>query len=126
MLEVVAAIICRNGRILITRRVDNVDLPGLWEFPGGKVEPSEDLEAALGREILEELGIRISVEREFFRVEDIFADKAARLHFFNCIIVDGDPQPIQAADLRWVLPMELDQFQFPAADAKLIRKLRRL
>ena len=66
MITVVAAIIRKNGKILITRRFDNVHLPGLWEFPGGKVEEGESLETALQREIGEELGIQISVHEEVF------------------------------------------------------------
>jgi mutator protein MutT len=64
MITVVAAIIRRNDRILITQRSSDVHLAGLWEFPGGKVEPAESLDDALRREILEELGIRIRVGDE--------------------------------------------------------------
>jgi mutator protein MutT len=121
--NVVAGIVRRNGRILITRRLDNVDLGNLWEFPGGKVESGETLEIALQREIREELGIEIRVEDEFFNVEHDYPTKSIRLYFFNCTIVDGEPRPLQAADLRWVEPVDLVDFQFPAADAELIGKL---
>jgi len=121
---VVAAIIRRDSKILITRRFDHVHLPGLWEFPGGKVEPSESLEVALKREIREELGMEIRVDDEFFRVEHEYPTKTVRLHFFNCMIVQHEPQPLDVADLRWVGPAELSDFEFPAADAELITKLR--
>src|SRR5436190_17133803 len=116
--NVVAAIIRRNGRILITQRPDNVHLARMWEFPGGKVEPGESFEAALVREIREELGIAISVGKEFFRIDHDYPAKSVRLHFFNCTILEGEPQPLDVADLRWVEPRELDHFQFPPADAE--------
>ncbi|PYS55464.1 MAG: 8-oxo-dGTP diphosphatase MutT [Acidobacteria bacterium] len=124
IVDVVAAVIRDNGKILITQRFDHVHLPGLWEFPGGKVEAGESLEAALKREIREELGLEIAVEDEIFTIEHEYPTKTVRLHFFNCSIIEGDPQPIEVADLRWVRPAELGQFEFPPADAGLIRILR--
>jgi mutator protein MutT len=124
IIEVVAAIIRRDSQILITRRFKDVHLPGLWEFPGGKVEPNESLQAALEREILEELGVNIRIEEELFTVEYDYPAKSIRLHFFTCSIIDGDPSPIDVADLCWVSAAELVQFEFPPADAELIAKLR--
>ncbi|MBI2149821.1 MAG: (deoxy)nucleoside triphosphate pyrophosphohydrolase [Acidobacteria bacterium] len=123
IVTVVAAIIRQNGRILITRRFDHVHLPGLWEFPGGKVERGEVLKVALKREILEELGVEIRVEDEFFTVEHDYPEKSVQLHFFNCTIRRGELRPIDVADMRWVEPAELVQFEFPAADAELIARI---
>ncbi len=123
IVTVVAAIIRRNGRILITRRFDHVHLPGLWEFPGGKVKRGEVLKVALKREILEELGVEIRVEDEFFTVEHDYPEKSVQLHFFNCTISQGEPRPLAVADMRWVEPAELVQFEFPAADAELIARI---
>ena len=123
-ISVVAAIIRRDGKILITRRFDNVHLPGLWEFPGGKVEANESLQRALEREILEEIGVTIRVEDKYFTVDHEYPTKSVQLHFFNCSIIEGEPQPIEVADLRWVEPAGLDYFEFPAADAELIALLR--
>ena len=124
IIEVVAAVIRRDGRILITQRLDDVHLARLWEFPGGKVEAGESLEAALRREIQEELGIGIVVVDEFHTVEHDYPGKSVRLHFFNCVIEQGEPVSLGVADLRWVLPAELSQFEFPPADAELIEQLR--
>ena len=121
--DVVAAIIRRDNKILITQRHGHVHLPGLWEFPGGKVEPQESFEAALLREIREELGVSISVGEVFFSIEHDYPTKSVRLHFFNCSIIQGEPQALDVADLRWVSPDELSQFEFPPADVELIRKL---
>jgi mutator protein MutT len=123
-IEVVAAVIRRAGKILITQRLDDVHLARLWEFPGGKVEAKESLEAALRREIREELGIDIAVGDEFYTVEHDYPGKSVRLHFFNCVINDGEPAALGVADLRWVSPSELVQFKFPPADAELIERLR--
>ena len=123
-ISIVAAIIRRDDQILITKRPDHVHLAGLWEFPGGKVESGESLEAALHREIREELGVEITVDREFFSVAHEYPDKSVHLHFFDCTILRGEPQPLEVADLRWVKAAELDDFEFPPADVELIRRLR--
>ena len=122
--SIVAAIIRRDDQILITKRPDHVHLAGLWEFPGGKVESGESLEAALHREIREELGVEITVDREFFSVAHEYPDKSVHLHFFDCTILRGEPQPLEVADLRWVKTAELVDFEFPPADVELIRRLR--
>jgi mutator protein MutT len=121
--EVVAAIIRRAEKILITRRRDHVHLAGLWEFPGGKVEDGESLRSALQREIREELGIDVVVGDEFFTVEHEYSTKSVRLHFFNCTILRGEPQRLDVADLQWVETAALPDFEFPPADVELIRKL---
>jgi 8-oxo-dGTP diphosphatase len=123
-IDVVAAVIRRDGKILITRRPGHVHLAGLWEFPGGKVEAGESFAGALVREIREELGIKIRVDDEFFSAEHDYSDKFVRLHFFNCMIVEGDPATLGVADLQWVAAADLLQFEFPPADAALIEKLR--
>ena len=122
-IDVVAAIVRKNGYILITQRPDDVHMARLWEFPGGKVEPGESLEVALVREIREELGIKIRVESEFFSVEHDYPEKSVRLHFFNCSILAGNAQPLQVADLRWVKPEELNNYAFPPADVEVIERL---
>jgi mutator protein MutT len=122
--DVVAAIIRRAGKILITQRFDKAHLGGMWEFPGGKVEAGETLEVALQREIREELGLTIRVDDEYHRTDHNYPAKSIRLHFFNCTILEGEPQPLDVADLQWVEPAQLTDFQFPPADAELIAKLR--
>jgi 8-oxo-dGTP diphosphatase len=124
IITVVAAIIRRTNKILITRRFDDVHLPGYWEFPGGKVEANESLESALEREIREELGVKIRVEDEYFTTEHTYPSRTVRLHFFNCSVLDGEPRPLEVAGMRWVEPAELYQFQFPPADEELIKRLQ--
>jgi mutator protein MutT len=120
---VVAAIIRRSGKILITRRRSDVHLPGLWEFPGGKVEQNESLPGALQREIHEELGIHVRVLDEYFSTEFRYPEKTVRLHFFDCVIVEGEPIALESAELRWVEGPELVGLSFPEADRELIARL---
>ncbi len=124
IIRVAAAIIRRNGDLLITRRPLNVHLAGLWEFPGGKVEGDESLEEALVREIKEELAVRIEVLEEFYSVEHHYPRRSVQLHFFNCRIVEGEPRCVHVADFRWIMPSEFDQYHFPEADQDLIMRLR--
>jgi mutator protein MutT len=123
-IDVVAAIIRKDDEILITQRLDNVHLARFWEFPGGKVEAGESFEVALQREIQEELGIKIRVKDEFLTLDHDYPAKSVRLHFFNCTVLQGDPKAIDVADLRWVTPHDIGNYQFPPADAELISKLR--
>jgi 8-oxo-dGTP diphosphatase len=123
-IDVVAAILRRQGQILITQRLDNVHLARLWEFPGGKVEACESFEGALVREIREELGIKIRVDDEFFTIDHDYPTRSVCLHFFNCTVLEGEAKPIEVADLRWINPQDLDKYQFPPADAELILKLQ--
>jgi mutator protein MutT len=125
MIEVVAAVISRDGKILITRRLDGTHLPGLWEFPGGKVEPGETLKAALMREIREEVGANVIVFDQCLSIDHEYPRKSVRLHFFNCAIVAGEPRSIQVADLSWVTPPELTTYPFPEADREIILRLQR-
>jgi len=126
MIVVVAALVRRDGKILITRRPDHVHLGGLWEFPGGKVEGGESLTAALRREILEELGIKIEVLTQCFSTEFHYAEKSVHLHFFDCAITEGEPRAIHSTELRWVDLAELCSFSFPEADKDLIAHLQKL
>jgi 8-oxo-dGTP diphosphatase len=123
-IEVVAAIIRKDDKILITLRPDNVHLARLWEFPGGKVEAGESLQMALRREIREELGIEIRVDDKVFTLDYDYPTRSVRLHFFNCSVIDGDAQPLKVADLQWVNPHEIVNYEFPPADAELINILR--
>ena len=125
-IEVVAAIIRHEKKILITQRLQNVHLAHYWEFPGGKVEGGESLRAALEREIREELGIKIRVHDEFYTTEHDYPTKSVRLHFFDCTVVEGHAKPVQVADLRWINAEDLCNYQFPPADMQLIAKLQSL
>jgi len=120
---VVAAIIQRGDRYLVTRRQAGVHLAGLWEFPGGKCDEGESLSAAMARELREELGIRASVGAEVLTTTHEYSDRRVELHFLQCQSTD-DPAPVLGQEIRWVAREGLSALDFPPADAELIRMLR--
>lgn len=124
MIEVVAAVIERNGEILIARRPPGTHLAGFWEFPGGKPGPGESLEQALRREIAEELGTDATVGALVETVDWVYPDKRVRLHFFHCAVT-GEPRPLEGQEVLWVKPEELARYEFPPADTALIARLAR-
>jgi mutator protein MutT len=122
--DVAAALVFRNGQVLITRRPADAHLGGLWEFPGGKRKPGETFKQCLARELQEELGVKVAVGKRFETVSHRYPEKTVRLKFFVCGLPDGEPQPLGCAAIRWIGKAELDDFEFPAADARLLKKLR--
>src|SRR5271170_1629177 len=123
-IEVSAALIFRDGKLLITRRHAKSHLGGLWEFPGGKREPGEAFEQCLVREIREELGVQISVGELFEEIVHDYPEKSVHLKFFVCKLLSGEPQPLDCAAVKWIEKPEVDAHQFPAADVRLLKKLK--
>ena len=123
-IEVSAALIFLQSKLLITQRRVGTHLGGLWEFPGGKRESNETFEQCLVREIREELGIEIVVGELFEEISHAYADKAVHLKFFVCKLIYGKLQTLDCAALKWVEKAELAEFEFPTADARLLDKLR--
>jgi mutator protein MutT len=122
--EVSAALIFKDGKILITQRNAKSHLGGLWEFPGGKREPDETFEQCLVREIREELGAEIEVGELFEEISHAYADKPVRLKFFTGTLISGELRPLDCAAFKWIGKAELADYEFPAADARLLEKLR--
>ena len=122
--QVAAALISRDGRYLICRRMPDVHLGGLWEFPGGKREPGESLQDCLTREIREELGVDVSTPVPYAVLPHAYPERAVELHFFRCTLAGGEPRALGCAEFRWVAPQDLDKFDFPPADRSLIQQLR--
>lgn len=120
---VVGVIYDRRGRILIDKRKPEGLLGGLWEFPGGKQESGESLEAALQREVREELGICIQVIRPLTVVDHAYSHFRIRLHAFACRHVSGTPRCISCSEVKWVAPTSLKRYAFPAANSKIIAAL---
>ena len=123
-IEVSAGLIFRSGQLLITQRYADAHLGGLWEFPGGKRELEETFEQCLVRELQEELGVTVQVGNLFESITHAYPEKTVALKFFLCRLEQGEPQPLGCAAVKWVTALELAQYEFPAADAQLLVKLR--
>jgi 8-oxo-dGTP diphosphatase len=120
--EVVAAVVERGGRFLITRRRPGTHLAGLWEFPGGKTAPGESGPDALARELREELGVRVSAADLVETIEWRYPGQEVRIHFYRCAL-DGEPAALEGQELAWVAPADLGRYEFPAADAAIVARL---
>ncbi len=118
-----AAVIERGGQVLLAQRPAGGLLGGMWEFPGGKVEPGETLPESLRREIIEELGVEIEVGEPFGVYEHAYTHFSVTLHAFRCRLVSGEPRPIQPSDLRWVTPDELKEFPMGKIDRQIARRI---
>ncbi len=125
VVEVAAGLVYREGRYLIAKRKPDVHLAGFWEFPGGKREPGETFEDCLERELFEELNIRIGTPVPFQVVRYQYPEKTVELHFFRCGIESGQATAVDCAEIRWVWPHELEDFEFPPADRPILEALRR-
>ena len=123
---VTAAVILRAGQVLITQRPQHGLLGGLWEFPGGKMEPGEDPVGCLQREICEELGVAIMVDEAFGVYRHAYTHFRVTVHAFRCTLPNGDqPQPLQVSDLRWVHPPDLASFPMGKVDRQIANQLLR-
>ena len=123
VIVVLAAIVERDGRLLVTRRVKGTHLAGLWEFPGGKCEAGESHDACLARELMEELGVTCHVGPEVFTTEHAYSDRVVRLHFRACTI-EGEPRPLLGQQIQWIARSALDTLAFPPGDEELIGILK--
>jgi len=125
VIEVSAALIFRGGKLLITQRHAKAHLGGRWEFPGGKREAGETFEQCLTREIREELGVEIAVGELFQEISHTYPEKFVHLKFFLCQLIAGEPQPLDCAAVKWIEKGGLDAHEFPAADERVLEKLKR-
>jgi 8-oxo-dGTP diphosphatase len=126
LLPVVAvALTDAQGRVLIAQRPPDKEHAGLWEFPGGKIEPGESPEAALVRELREELGVTVAPES----LDPLTFSSAARgerhllLLLYRCTVWQGEPRALDAAAINWVLPDALAEYDMPPADRPFVSVL---
>ena len=116
-IRLVAAVIERDKRYLITQRRSTAVLPGLWEFPGGKVESGESDEDALKRELKERLGIDVVVNNRIAQRTHRYDGYSLDLILYTAnILPDQEPKPLRVADFRWAASAEFEKYPFPAAD----------
>jgi len=126
-IQVVAAVIIRDDKTLCVQRGKHIrDYVSLkWEFPGGKIEPGEDREQALRREIREELDVEIGNLEYFTTVKHAYPDFHLVMHVYNCLILKGEPLLKEHVALKWLRVEELDQLDWAAADIPIVEKLMR-
>ena len=123
---VAAAVVIESGRVLLTRRAEGQHLAGLWEFPGGKLEHGESPEQALVRECREECGIEIKVAEIMEVTFHRYPETDVLLLFYRCSLISGEVRHLQVADHTWVAPKELDRYELPPADARVIARIQAL
>ena len=124
VIDVAAALIQdAEGRYLITQRRRGSHLEGLWEFPGGKRDAAEAIEACLARELTEELGARFVVGDKVDTIRWKYPDRTVVLHFYRCRLASGTIEPQESQAMAWVAPQDLSQYEFPPADRELIARL---
>lgn len=123
----IAVAVIRNdqGEILIDRRLEEGLLGGLWEFPGGKIEADETVEACIQREILEEIGLEIAVEEHLITLDHAYTHFRVTLTAHFCRYLGGVPQAIECQEVRWVKVDELEQFPFPKANSQIIEAIKK-
>ena len=124
MTEVVAALIWDGDKFMACQRPANKARGLLWEFVGGKVEPSETKEEALIRECREELDVTVAVEEVFMEVTHEYPDLTVHLTLFHAKIVEGVPKKLEHNDIRWLTAEEIDRFPFCPADEEILKRLK--
>jgi mutator protein MutT len=125
VIDVAAGLIFHNGKLLITQRYPDSHLGGLWEFPGGKREGHENFEHCLARELREELGIEVIVGDLVESLAHEYPGKTVNLRFFRCCWTAGKPQALGCSAFKWISATELKDYEFPAADVRLLQRLAR-
>lgn len=122
-LLVVAGILWRDGRFLAVQRPEGADYAGWWEFPGGKVEQGETLDAALLRELREELGVDCTHWKKWCVKRHEYPEYAVTLHFFHVTAFDGEPKALEKQGLAWLVPGDGCDLTFLPADLQLVDEL---
>ena len=121
--EVVAALIWDNDKFMICQRPAHKARGLLWEFVGGKVEPSETKEQALIRECQEELAVTLSVGDMFMDVIHEYPDLTVHLTLFNATIAEDEPQMLEHNDIKWITPSEIPNYASCPADEEILRRI---
>jgi mutator protein MutT len=119
--RVAIAVVEHDGQFLIGQRPPGVPLAGLWEFPGGKIHPGETAQRAAERECLEETGVQVTADGVYFVNEHEYPHGRLELHFIACRV--PNPPSNARPPFRWVAREELSRYEFPAANAELLKRL---
>lgn len=122
MLVVAAAVVERGGRVMLCQRLPDAHNALKWEFPGGKLEPGEGPEAALARELEEELGIEVAVGRVRDAVFHQYPDRDVLVLFYGCEILRGEPGTVECNAIAWAEPEEMSDYDFAGADLAFVKR----
>ncbi len=114
-------LVWQDDKLLLTKRFASAMLGGLWELPGGKIEPGETATECIQRELAEELGVQVSVQEHVATVRHAYSHFRVVLESFRCELSSGKPRAIGCDDLVWVHPDELDNYPLPGATVKILR-----
>ncbi len=125
-IDVVGAVLVENGKVLCAKRGSGGSLPGLWEFPGGKIEQGETAEVALRREIMEELSCEIAVGEPVATTTHQYDFGVVTLTTFLCSLTAGWPELSEHDSLVWLLPNDLDRLEWAPADIPAVAVVRSL
>ncbi|MDX1638597.1 MAG: 8-oxo-dGTP diphosphatase MutT, partial [Balneolaceae bacterium] len=114
-----------RDEVLIALRPEDAMLGGLWEFPGGKQKEDEDIEETVVRELREELGVEVAVNKPFMKLDHAYSHFTITLHAFLCELTEGapEPEPNSSQQVKWIGIEELEEYPFPKANRKLTEKL---
>ena len=123
VIEVVAAIIYNDGAYFVTQRGYG-EFEGMWEFPGGKIEPGESREAALKRELQEELGVDIIIEKQLCTTEYDYPSFHLTMHCYLCSVASGEIELREHKSARWLTAETLDSVEWLPADTEVVDKLK--
>ena len=115
-IRVVAAVIERGGRYLITQRRASAVLPLLWEFPGGRVEEGESDTLALKREVQHRLGVDVQAGKLMSFVSHPYEHYVVELYLYEARLLEGEPLAVNVGDFRWVVSADFERYQFTPAD----------
>ena len=128
VLVAACALIDPDGRVLIAQRPPDKAMAGLWEFPGGKIEPGERPEETVIRELSEELGITVKEPclAPFTFTSHTYPDFQLLMPLYVCRRWEGTPRPLEHSALKWARPRDLSHYAMPPADLPLIPMLRDL
>ncbi len=123
---VAAAVVIEADRVLLTRRPGGTHLAGLWEFPGGKLEPDESPEECVARELREEIGVEVEVGEALDVTFWRYPKKAVLVLFYRARITRGAVQNLQVADHAWAILATLDEYEVAPADLRVLTRVRAL
>ena len=122
--QVTAAVIWREGKVLLAKRPASGLLGGMWEFPGGKIQPGETYQQALAREIVEELDTEILVGEQIGVFKHAYTHYKVTLHAYHCRLDGKQPVALEAQEIRWITPAELEQYPMGKIDRMISRKIQ--